>query len=155
MKASAARELNPANRGLITRGEPLLSHAEVIEAVRRRSRRSANLVHIEMAQGLESLASIASTAPLIGLLGTVLGFVRAFPGCSGEWSGCMAAVFERLAEVLAPGALGLFVGVVALWCFKYSDSRMEAFDLEMENATAELLSHLSIHLKRRNRSQLR
>src|SRR5712692_5243865 len=112
-----------------------LSDAEVIEAVKRASRRSANLVHIEMKQGLNSLATIASAAPFVGLLGTLLGIVNSSPGCSGERSFCMAVMFERLSESLLPTALGLLVAIPALWGYKYLSSQVEAFDTEMENAS--------------------
>lgn len=128
----------------------MLSDAEAIEAVRRASQRSANLVHSEMKHGLNTLAAIAATAPFVGLFGTLLGIANSFPGCSGEWSWCMAAIFERLAQSLAPTALGLFVAVPALWFYRYLSSQLEVFDVEMESASVELLNHLAIHLERRN-----
>ncbi len=129
---------------------PLLSGPEVIEAVKRGSRRSATVVHREMKRGLNSLATIASTAPFVGISGTVSGIVNSFPGCGADRSTCMAAVFERLSGSLVPTALGLLVAIPALWCYKYLSSQMEVFDREMENASVESVNHLVIHFGRRN-----
>ncbi len=120
----------------------MLSDADVIEAVKRALRRSANVVHIDLKRGLNSLATIASAAPFVGLLGTLLGIANSFPGCGSEQSACMAAIFERLSESLVPTALGLLVAIPALWGYKYLSSQVEAFDTEMENASGELVNHL-------------
>jgi biopolymer transport protein ExbB/TolQ len=90
---------------------------------------------------------------MVGLFGTVLGIVNSFVGCGAAKSTCMAAVFERLSESLVPTALGLLVAIPTLWCYKYLSSEVEAFDLEMENASVELLNYLIIHLGRRSQLQ--
>jgi biopolymer transport protein ExbB/TolQ len=128
---------------------PLLSDTWAIEAVERASGRSAADVHRRMKRGVDGLATVASTAPLFGLLATILCMSNAFPGCGGERSICMAAVFDRLSDSLIPAALGLLVAVPALWCYKYMRGEMEAIDIEMRNATLELLNRL-IHLRRRS-----
>jgi hypothetical protein len=40
-------------------------------------------------------------------------------------------------------AFGLFVGLVSLWFYRYLTDRLRTFDLEMENASLELLNQLS------------
>lgn len=50
---------------------PLMSDAEIIEAVKRSTRRAAAVVRWEMKRGLNSLATIASVTPLVGLVGTL------------------------------------------------------------------------------------
>jgi biopolymer transport protein ExbB/TolQ len=67
-----------------------------------------------MKRGLKTLATIASVAPWLGLLITVIGIVGSFVGCGGEKSTCMAAIVDRLANVIARSALGLLVGIIAL-----------------------------------------
>lgn len=101
-----------------------------------------------MKRGLDGLATVASTAPLLGLFATILCMSNSFPGCGGERSACMAAVFDRLSASLIPAALGLLVAVPALWCYKYLRSEMETFDIGIRNATLELLNHLILHLNR-------
>jgi biopolymer transport protein TolQ len=129
---------------------PPLSDADVIEAVRRASVRVAALVHQEIKRGLNSLATIASIAPLVGLFGTVREMVNSFKGCGGERSACMAAVADGLSTSFVPAALGLLVAIPAVWCYNYLTSEMEALDMEMQNASVELVNSLVIHLRRRN-----
>jgi biopolymer transport protein ExbB/TolQ len=65
----------------------------------------------------------------------------------------MAAVFERLSQSLAPTALSFLVALPAFWCYKYLWSQVETFDLEMENASVQLVNCLMVHLGRRRQLQ--
>lgn len=53
----------------------LLSDREIIEATKRRLRRSINAAHVDMKRGLNVLATIATTVSLVGLLGTAFGII--------------------------------------------------------------------------------
>jgi biopolymer transport protein ExbB/TolQ len=119
---------------------------EVIEAVKRASRRSMAIVHAEMIGGLNGLATVSSVAPLVGLFGTLLGIVNSFVGCGAAQSTCMAAQFERLSESLAPTVLGFLVALPAWLGYKCLSSKVEAFDLEMGNASDRLVDYLSVCL---------
>jgi hypothetical protein len=54
----------------------------------------------------------------------------------------MAAGAELLSASLWPTAFGLLVGLVSLWFYRYLAARPRTFDLEMGNATLELLNTL-------------
>jgi len=95
-----------------------------------------------MQRGLRSLASVASTAPWVGLFGTVLGIHNSFGGFNGSKESLMAAIFEGLSQALVPAALGLIVALVAMWCYKYLLTEVEAFDSDMENASLQLINQL-------------
>jgi biopolymer transport protein ExbB/TolQ len=127
-----------------------LSATEAIQAAKRASERSAAVVHEEMKEGLNGLATIASIAPLVGLFGTVMGIPTSFVGCNGEKSACMAAVAERLSGSIWPTAMGLLVGLTSLWCYRYLADRLEDFDLEMENASLDLVNRLIVYGRRLN-----
>jgi biopolymer transport protein ExbB len=94
-------------------------------------------------RGLNSLASIAATARLVGLLGTVLGILSAFGGGSTEKSTLMRASAKSLSESLAPTALGLVVASLSFCFYKYFLARLENFDIEMKNASLELVDELA------------
>src|SRR5713101_8997669 len=116
---------------------------EALDAAQRASARSAALVHREMKRGLNSLATIASTASWIGLFGTVLGVVNAFPASGADKATIMAVIFERLSQAFAPTAFGLVVVVIAMWCYKYLRAEVDTFDVEMKNAVLQLTNALS------------
>jgi biopolymer transport protein ExbB/TolQ len=128
---------------------PLLCDAEVIETTKWAMRRSAKVVHGELRRGLGLLTSVATTGPLVGVFGTIFGFMDSFPGAGVAKSVHMAIVAGLLAEALLPTASGLFVAVLTQWCCKYLRSELEAFDLEMKNVSLELVNHLTIYLGQR------
>src|SRR5579864_1728631 len=116
---------------------------EAMNGAKRASARAAAIVHGEMKRGLGSLATITSTAPWVGLLGTILGINNSFRGFDGSEKSLMAAIFEGLSQALVPTALGLIVALMAMWCYKYLLTEVEAIDLEMESVSLELINHLA------------
>src|SRR5579875_404686 len=114
---------------------------EVIEAARRGLERSVAIVHAEMKRGLSGLATIGSTAPFVGLFGTVMGIINAFKGISAQKVTGLSAVAGGIAEALVTTALGLLVAVPAVWTFNYFTNRVEAFDVEMDNSSMELINY--------------
>jgi hypothetical protein len=116
---------------------------EILQAVGRASKRSSAVVREEMRAGVYSVATIASLAPLVGLFGTVLGIGNSFRGLGTSQTTAMAYLCKNLSESLWPTAFGLLVGLVSLWFYKYLAARLCTFDLEMENASLELLNQLS------------
>ncbi len=74
-----------------------------------------------MERGLTFLGTVGANAPFIGLLGTVLGIIRAFRDLStsiGEAQGA-SAVMAGLSEALVATAAGLFVAIPAVVAFNY------------------------------------
>jgi len=113
-----------------------------LDGVKRASGRSAAVVHGEIKRGLNSLATIAATAPFVGFFGTVLGIVNSFAGIEGEKSAILAMVEGRLSESLMPTALGLFVATLSFCAFRYFSARLNDCDVEMENASLQLMNDL-------------
>jgi biopolymer transport protein TolQ len=86
------------------------------------------------------LATTASVTPFIGLLGTVLGIIRAFLDLSTMGSTSLKAVGPGIAEALIATAVGLFAAIpaaIAYNHFGYSirelAARMDDFSLEFLN----------------------
>ena len=114
---------------------------EVIEAAKRGLERSVAIVHAEMKRGLSGLATIGSTAPFVGLFGTVTGIIHAFQGIESSKATGMSAVAGGIAEALVTTALGLLVAVPAVWAYNYFTNKVEAFDVEMDNSSMELINY--------------
>lgn len=121
---------------------------EEIEASKRALERATAIVHAEMKRGLGGLATIGATAPFVGLFGTVLGIINAFRGISMEKTTGLAAVAGGIAEALVTTAFGLFVAVPAVWAYNYFTGKLEAYDVEMNNSSMELVDYF---IKRRAR----
>ena len=118
-----------------------VSDSELIEAAKRGLERSVAIVHAEMKRMLSGLATIGSTAPFVGLFGTVVGIINAFKGIATAKATGLSAVAGGIAEALITTALGLFVAVPAVWAFNYFTNKVEAFDVEMDNSSMELVNY--------------
>lgn len=114
---------------------------ETIEASKRALERAAAIVHAELKRGVSGLATIGSTAPFVGLFGTVLGIINAFKGIQTQKSAGLAAVAGGIAEALVTTAVGLFVAVPAVWVYNIFTTRIESFDVEMDNSSSELIDY--------------
>ncbi len=112
-----------------------------IDASKRALERAQAITHAELNRGLSGLATIGSTAPFVGLFGTVVGIINAFQGISQERSTGLGAVAGGISEALVATAIGLFVALPAVWMFNYFNSKVEGFDVEMENASSELIDY--------------
>ncbi len=118
-----------------------VSESEVVEAAKRGLERSVAIVHAEMKRGLSGLATIGSTAPFVGLFGTVVGIINAFKGIQAEKATGLSAVAGGISEALVTTALGLLVAVPAVWAYNYFTNKVEAFDVEMDNSSMELVNY--------------
>ena len=124
-----------------------VSDSDVVEAAKRGLERSVAIVHAEMKRGLSALATIGSTAPFVGLFGTVVGILNAFSSIASNKATGLGAVAGGISEALVTTAIGLFVAIPAVMMFNYLTGRVEAFDVEMDNSSSELIDYF---LKRRN-----
>jgi biopolymer transport protein ExbB/biopolymer transport protein TolQ len=109
------------------------------DAIQRSLDMACALTAAEMKKGLGGLATIGSTAPFIGLFGTVMGIVNAFSGMAATGSGGIAAVSAGIAEALITTAFGLLVAIPAVMAFNHFTNKLERFQIEMTNSSAELI----------------
>jgi len=118
-----------------------VSEAEVVEAAKRGLDRSIAIVHADMKRGLSGLATIGSTAPFIGLFGTVVGILNAFQQIATQKTSGIGAVAGGISEALVTTAFGLLVAIPAVMTFNYFTGKVEAFDVEMDNSSSELVDY--------------
>lgn len=91
------------------------------------------------------LSIIAHITPLIGLLGTVLGFIQAFSEMrlSGLVDISATRIGEALEYALVTTAAGLVVAIPALIAYNYIVSRIEGFVLEIQTTSSEIVDLLT------------
>lgn len=70
-------------------------------------------------KNLTFLATVGSNAPFIGLLGTVLGIMKAFNDLAMSAGGNNQAVMAGIAHALVATAVGLFVAIPAVIAYNY------------------------------------
>lgn len=82
------------------------------------------------------LGTIASASPFIGLLGTVVGIVRAFHDMAEKGAGGFSVVAGGISEALVATAAGLIVAIVALLTYNifitYSTQLLSSVRLQLE-----------------------
>ena len=90
------------------------------------------------------LASVAQVAPIFGLLGTVLGMIRAVLAIRQQSPLVEAsAITDGLLAALVATAAGLSVAVPCYVAFNFLVGRVEKIALDMERAAAEIIGYLN------------
>jgi biopolymer transport protein ExbB/biopolymer transport protein TolQ len=120
-------------------GGEKMSKEDTVDTVRRAIQRASALTGSDLKKMVSSLATIGATAPFVGLLGTVVGVINAFQGIAATGSGGIGAVSAGIAEALVETALGLLVAIPAVWFYNYLTSRIEYFNVEMDNSSSEMV----------------
>lgn len=122
-----------------SRGESTERAAE--HARRALERRSATLSE-DLNRGMNVLASTGSTAPFVGLLGTVLGIIHAFHQIAAEGSGGIGTIGGSIGEALIVTGYGLVIAIPTVLIFNALSSRIQKFELGLNNAAGELLDRM-------------
>ena len=81
---------------------------------------------------LNTLGSIAGVAPLMGLLGTVTGIIKAFNAIYTGGLGDPRALSGGISEALITTAAGLCVAIPSYIAYRYLRGRVESIVVQME-----------------------
>ena len=95
---------------------------------------------------LNLLATIAQIAPLLGLFGTVLGFIHLFQqlGADGLYAH-LSQLATGIWEALICAAAGIGIAIPAHAGYNYLVSRINKIVLDMERAAAEIVNIVTEH----------
>ena len=85
-------------------------------------------------KNLNFLATIAANAPFIGLLGTVLGIMKAFHDLAMTANADNKVVMAGIAEALVSTAVGLLVAIPATMAFNYFQKQVKQSLQSLESA---------------------
>ncbi|MHC5067499.1 MAG: MotA/TolQ/ExbB proton channel family protein [Planctomycetota bacterium] len=89
-------------------------------------------------RGLGPLATIAQVTPLLGLLGTVVGLMRAFAAASTADQVTPALLADGIHQALGTTAAGLGVAIPVWLCYQFIDGLVAALAERLEFAAGEL-----------------
>jgi biopolymer transport protein ExbB len=92
----------------------------------------------ELERFLDALGTIASISPLLGLLGTVTGIIKAFNAINAGGMGDPRMLSGGIAEALLTTAAGLCVAIPALVGYKYLRRRVDRIVVDMEKEAIAL-----------------
>ncbi len=105
---------------------------------------AANMEIPQLERYVSFLGSIAQIAPLLGLLGTVTGNIRAF-GVLGNFAGAVSdpgLLARGIAEALITTAAGIIVSIPAVIFYNYLVSKVNHSIIRLENRVTELVLYL-------------
>jgi biopolymer transport protein ExbB len=151
----AGREIRRGNRAEARRICGSCSHpfgavaATVIDNEGLDGDKAEEQLHVSLSQqrlllenNLGILGTMAAVAPLIGLLGTVWGIMRAFRDMSTTGSAAPAIVAAGVAEALTTTAAGLIIAVPALMLYNHLARRINVMLTVAENNSRTLRADL-------------
>ena len=89
---------------------------------------------------LNLLASVISISPMLGLLGTVTGMIRAFTNISKYGAGDAAIVADGIAEALLTTAAGLMIAISVIVVYNYLNRRLEKMENEIDDVVTNIIN---------------
>ncbi|MGB9735133.1 MAG: MotA/TolQ/ExbB proton channel family protein [bacterium] len=90
----------------------------------------------------EGMSAVAATTPLLGLLGTVFGIIKAFNVIAAGGIGNPSLLATGISEALFATAAGLSAAVVSYIAYKYIDGKLTKISIELANSAMRILSIL-------------
>lgn len=120
---------------------------EVREVAQAEGSRQAGI----LTQRISYLSDVGTIAPMAGLLGTVIGMIRAFMEiASGNYEGVHAnKLAEGVYQALVTTASGLVIGITAVIFYSLFRGRVQKYIAELEAAATHLMALLAAQYNRR------
>ena len=127
-------------------GNPAIPFENVRDAAQTEGSRQAGI----LTSRITYLADIGSIAPMVGLLGTVIGMIKAFIEIStGEVQGVkQMGLAQGVSEALIATAGGLAISIVALGFYSFFRGRVQKYIGELEAAATHLVALIHGQLER-------
>jgi len=120
---------------------------EIERAIEGAGQHEASLLN----SNLRVLGAVANITPMLGLLGTVFGMIKAFNVISQSGTGNPGLVASGISEALITTAAGMVVGIPALALYHYFRGKIDRYVFEMEEISFQLVEELSYEAIRQRR----
>jgi biopolymer transport protein ExbB len=111
-------------------------------AAEERMTSEAQFAKLAMERRLGILGTLGSNAPFVGLLGTVIGIIRAFRALEASGGQMSAHLMSEIGEALAATAVGLLVALPAVAFFNLFQGVITARLVRADALGRELLAYL-------------
>ncbi len=117
---------------------------EKIAAETQRAIDEATMLEVPlMEQNLTALSTIASIATMVGLLGTVIGMIRAFQALAHAGAPDAIQLAVGISEALVNTAGGLLVAITGIVAYNYFVTRIDNFTYSIDEATYSVVRSLT------------
>ncbi|HZY09941.1 MAG TPA: MotA/TolQ/ExbB proton channel family protein [Bacteroidota bacterium] len=98
-------------------------------------------------RNLIAMSTIASTATMFGLLGTVIGMIRAFAALAQAGAPDAVQLSIGISEALINTALGIFAGIVGIIAYNFFINKVDNFTYMIDEASYDVLQTLMTKTK--------
>jgi biopolymer transport protein ExbB len=98
---------------------------------------------IELEKRLPILSTLGNNAPFLGLLGTVLGVIKAFNGLGTLGNSGAEVVMKSISTALLATAAGLFVAIPVVMTNNYFSKKLKVISQNLEILSKEFLASAS------------
>jgi biopolymer transport protein ExbB len=127
--------------GITRIGRPMTDVNAAIENV-------GKLEIYKLERGLPTLATAAGAAPMLGFLGTVIGMITAFFAMANAGSNIDVSLLSSgIYQAMVTTAAGLFVGIIAYFCYNILVARVEKVVFMLEARSSEFMDLLNEPVK--------
>jgi biopolymer transport protein ExbB len=134
---------NVIKAGLLRYSQSMIEEREVTKEEIMDSIAEASLLEIpELERFLPVLATISVISPLFGLLGTVVGMIKAFTTIALEGTGDPQQLAGGISQALLTTATGLGIAIPALVAYNWFDSIVTRRVTEIRQVTNEIVGSL-------------
>lgn len=99
-------------------------------------------------KNLVIIATIASIATLMGLLGTVLGMIKAFAALATAGAPDSIALANGISEALINTALGIGTSAIAIISYNFFTSRIDALTYSIDEASYSIVQNFSANVQK-------
>ncbi len=123
----------------------LMKYGKSREEIKEAIEDSANQEIPLLEKHLSTLSTIGNITPLLGLLGTVFGMIKAFNVISVMGVGRPEVLAGGISEALLTTAFGLSVAIPTIVIYNYLSNRVDKLIREMEISCVDLLDLLTSH----------
>jgi len=111
-------------------------------AAEERMQGATQLARLNMEKRLAFLGTIGSNAPFVGLLGTVIGIIRAFAELDASGGKVSSGLMTEVGEALVATAIGILVALPAVAAFNWMQRVIKARIARGDALGREVLAHL-------------
>ncbi len=116
---------------------------KIVSETQRAIDEATNLEVPALEQNLVAISTIASIATMIGLLGTVIGMIRAFQALAHAGAPDAIQLAVGISEALVNTAGGLFVAIAGIVAYNYFVTRIDNFTNSVDEATCGIMQILT------------
>jgi biopolymer transport protein ExbB len=97
-----------------------------------------------LSKNLRALGALSSIAPLLGILGTVIGMIKAFNVIAVSGSRRPDLIASGISQALITTAAGLCIGIPLFLLYHYLRSRVDQLTWEMEELALDIVENLAM-----------